>query len=354
VIICAFEDRATDIIGLKLLVCGLARHLPDVPVRICCPVATDEFRTWLTDYSQVTLDDSRELQGEGWNVKPILLQRLLAEGHESVVWMDSDIIVTSDFRQLFPDDDTLVVAHEPALTPYGVRQRAAGWHLPFGRALPGVNTCIVRAKSAHRELISAWQELLRHPEYTAARTVPFERRQAHLLGDQDVLLALLCSTEYAHVPVTSLRDGRAIIQHSGSHAYPPLHRIRHLFAGMPPLIHSQCSKPWRFPTVPLFRDDPGAYFACLYLEASPYAHFAREFRSQIPGFPQCLEIRTPLGKVSNTLSFGVPSLRGFTQATGAVNRMRLRRVASFVRRAQRKAYGKALDLPKRLSNRSQA
>ena len=145
-IICTFDDRVTDIIGLKLLVCSLSRYCPQAVVRLFCPVADDEFREWLRDYPQVTLDVDPQMKGMGWNVKPMLLQRLLDEGHDAVLWMDSDIVVTSDFRRLLPPDDKLVVTQEAALGPYAVRQRTLGWNLSLGRTLLGVNTCVIRAK----------------------------------------------------------------------------------------------------------------------------------------------------------------------------------------------------------------
>src|SRR5882724_1240936 len=176
VIICTFEDRATDIIGLKLLICGLSCHMGDVPVRVVCPVADDEFRSWLKNHPQVTLTDDPQLRGMGWNVKPTLLKQLLEQTRDTVVWMDSDIIVTRDFRDHLPSNDALVVTHEPALTPYGVRQRTAGWKFPLGRTLLGVNTCVVRAKPAHAGLITAWQKLLQDPDYRAAQATPFAHR----------------------------------------------------------------------------------------------------------------------------------------------------------------------------------
>jgi hypothetical protein len=336
VLICTFEDRATDIIGLKLLICGLSRYMPDVPVRVTCPVADDEFRSWLQAHPQVTLTDDPQLRGMGWNVKPILLAQLLQEGHDTVIWMDSDIIVTRDFRDHLPAGDALVVAHEPALTPYAVRQRVAGWQLQPGRTLLGVNTCVVRAKPTHARLLAAWQSSLQDPVYRAAQQASFAARPPHLIGDQDVLLALLSSQQFAEVPVHILKCGPSIIQQSGIPGYPPIQRLMHLLRGMPPLVHSQSFKPWRFPTVPSPRRALRAYLTSLYLETSPYTYSARRSRAESPGLPPCLEVRTLPGRLSRLLSFGQPSLGGITQATLATSWKRIRQLTGLMSRAPRK------------------
>ena len=140
-----------------------------------------------------------------------------------------------------------------------------------------------------------------------------------MISDQDVLLALLGSRDYSDVDVCILRAGPDIIQQSGIPGYPPSQRCVHLLRGMPPLVHSQSFKPWRFPQVPSFRRDMQAFFICLYLETSPYTYYARQYRSRIPGFPRCLEIRTVWGRASSILSLGQPSLGGLLQATAATS-----------------------------------
>jgi hypothetical protein len=340
-IICAFDDRVADILGLKLLVCSLARHLPDVPVHLACPVADGEFRSWLLSYPQVTLDDSPELKGKGWDAKPLLLRQLLEKGHDTVLWMDSDIIVTRDFRGLLPNDGSLVVAEEPWLNRFGVKQRTTGWGFAIGRALPGVNTCIVRANAGHLGLIRTWQELLQHPDYQRARTLPFELRMPHVLGDQDVLLGLLGSGRFLEVDVHVLRAGREIIQSCGVHGYPPMHRLAHLLRGLPPLVHSQNHKPWRLPdasSLGRMRE----FLLQLHLETAPYTHFARQYRQAIQPFPTCLEIRSLIGRLSDIASLGQPALRGFVQALAVSNWRHLCKAAELLHRGAGKFYRTAI------------
>jgi hypothetical protein len=339
-IICAFDDRPADVLGLKLLVCSLARYLPDVPVHLACPVADADFRRWLLSYPQVTLDEAGHLKGKGWDVKPLLIRQLLEMGHDTVMWMDSDIIVTRDFRSLMPDDRSLVVTEEAWLNRFGVEQRTIGWGLAIGRELPGVNTCIVRANAGHLGLIRTWQEMLQHPDYQRARALPFELRAPHLLGDQDVLLGLLGSQRFLDVDVHVLRAGREIIQSSGVQGYPPLQRLAHLLRGLPPLIHSQGHKPWRSPdtsSAARMRE----FLLQLHLETAPYTHFARQYRAAIQPFPACLEIRSPLGRLSNVFSLGQPALRGFGQALAHSNWRQLCWAVDLLRRLLRKMYWRA-------------
>lgn len=135
-----------------------------------------------------------------------------------------------------------------------------------------------------------------------------------MLTDQDVLGALLGSTEFANIPVQFFRRGRDIIQHSSAQGYAPLDRIANLVRGMPPLIHSQCAKPWDFPEIPSLLAHPRQYYAFLYLENSTYLHCARQYGDVLGSLPPFLETRSWPGKVSQLLSLGNPHLRGITQS----------------------------------------
>jgi len=316
-IVCTFEDRPTDIIGLQLLVCSLAQHMPRVPIHVVCPVATPEFRAWLARFPQATLDEDQAGRGMGWDIKPHLLKRMLEAGHDHVVWMDSDIVVTRDFSDLLDDAQSLVLTEEYHVRRYGIVQRVTGWGLEYGRDIPGLNTGMVSVRPVHRPLLERWIALMAKPDYQAARKLPLELREPHLLGDQDVLVGLLASREFSGMKLSVLRRGEKIIQHYGPAGYPPSERLRHLITGMPPLIHSQGHKPWRFADVPSLWADTKKYFVFLYLELSPYAHFARRHQHEIPDFPRCFAIRSSLGRLSNALSFGQPSLRGFGHAAAA-------------------------------------
>jgi hypothetical protein len=337
-VVCAFEDRETDVIGLKLLVCSLNRHLPGIPIHITCPVADGGFQTWLRRYPQVTLDICPELRSRGWDAKPPLLMNLLDAGHKSVVWMDSDVIVTRDFRALIVGSDTLVVAEEPRLNAYAVRQRTLGWGWKFERSLPGVNTCVVRVTSAHRDLLAEWHACLSQPDYQAARMLPFQQRMPHVLGDQDVLSGLLCSAQFAHLDVFVMPCGEAVLQHFRADGYPPRQRIAHWLHGMPPLIHCQGLKPWRFPSVPSLIWEPRKFFHNLYLEGSPYSYYARQYDAEIGGLPECLGIRTRLGRMGDSYCHDRPYVRGFAQAAAAIAVSTIAQLARRLARAPSRIY----------------
>ena len=323
-IVCTFDDRPSDIIGLKLLIASLQRHMPGLDIYVACPVADDDFRGWLKAFPRVTLDDAREWQGMGWDVKPHLLMKMLDAGHPAAVWIDSDIIVTRDFGDYLDDESSLVITEEHAIGRNAVRQRVHGWGLDPGREITGINTCFVCVRQIHRSLLASWIELMSSATYQHARTLPIAMREPHLLGDQDVLAGLLASTGFSDVRMRVLRRGSHIIQHIGSDGYPPSERLRHLFSGMPPLIHSQGYKPWRYPEVPSIWRDTRMFFIHLYLELSPYSHFARQYTETIPNLPASLTIRTPIGRFSNAISLGKPSLRGLGQSMVATTAATIR------------------------------
>jgi hypothetical protein len=319
-IICCYEDRLNELIGLKLLISSLARHVPDAKVLVTYPPADASFRDWLRQFPQVTLDDNPALAGMGFDIKPTLLLRLLDAGHDSVVWMDSDIIVTSDFRKSWTDPDVLVVTEERPLRQKHVVERVEGWKLTVGRKIPAINSCVIRARPAHRPLLEAWRRLLASPEYQSVKSVPWPERkphQSHLLGDQDVLTALLASTQFADVKLQVLQRSKDIVQHFHVLGYPPHERLLNLVSGMPPLIHSQGPKPWHHAEVPSLLKDSKAYFQHLYLQTSPYSHFARQYRDSIGDFPGCFEITTLPGRISNAVGLGHPSTSGFLQSLWA-------------------------------------
>src|SRR5262249_26073640 len=114
----------------------------------------------------------------------------------------------------------------------------------FGQTL---NTAVIRVTTEHYSLLQKWAELLgseqyqrwQHVEWTETAMPP-----VHLVGDQDVLTALLASVEYSQVPVRMLNRGKAIIQYFTLKGYTTAERIRNLFTGVPAFVHSQGPKPW--------------------------------------------------------------------------------------------------------------
>lgn len=280
--ICIAEDRSSCEPALRILVASLSRHCPGLPILLFCPNATESFRGWIAAYPRCVLNP-RPLNGvwTKYDIKPLALLAALDSGAEHVVWIDSDILVARDFRPwlagLAPD---AVVVTEEALgavhrDPDGLRARL--WGMPVGRALPwAANTGVIRVTSAHRGLLEAWRALLESEPYRAAQARPWNERGVHMLGDQEVLTALLASRSFADTPVLFLRRGRDIVQFFRSTGYTVRERLGTLRRGPPFFIHSQNARPW-WPTA---EPSPGlsARFTRLYDALSPYTTAARAYR----------------------------------------------------------------------------
>jgi hypothetical protein len=314
-IVCSYEDRPTDLVGLKLLVSSLRRHVPGVAVYICCPNAPPAFQRWIAARPGVQLDQTVHPTLKGWNVKPALLLRLLDAGHDDVIWMDSDLIVAGDFRGLIEDDQSLVLTNEIAWNPRKESLlRTRSWNLPPARTVPPiVNSAFIRVTPSYRPLIAEWARLMTTPEYQAVQRLPIGERPTHMLGDQDVLTALLGSAEFSDLRVRFLRRGREII-HDTEGGYPPLDRLANLMGPMPPLVHAQAYKPWRFPTPPAPLDAPGRYYHFLHVETSPYSYLAREYRDELDEPTPYLDMHSLYGKAADAVARGNPHMSGFAQA----------------------------------------
>jgi hypothetical protein len=107
-----------------------------------------------------------------------------------------------------------------------------------------------------------------------------------------------------------------ILQHHGAGAYGPKQRWSNLIHGMPPLIHAMGTvKPWKMPERPGLLDSPRDYYERTYLELSPYAHFARQYRFLLNEEAGWLDVRTFAGVVGTLAAFNWPALKGLVQAT---------------------------------------
>jgi hypothetical protein len=338
-LICTYEDRVDDFVGLRLLVSSLGRHVPQIPVHVACPAPDPALERWLRARPNVTLDATSDQGLRGWNVKAGLLMRLLEQGHPEVTWIDSDVIVAGDFRSLIPDDTSMIVTEELCRNgPKENRLRTEGWSLPVGRALPSlVNSAFVRVTREHLPLLAAWIALLKSDSYRAAQRLPFEQRPIHMIGDQDVLGALLGSREFSHLPVKFLARGREII-HDIRGGYAVSDRIANVFRPMPPLVHAQGAKPWRYPEKPRFLREPTRYYRFTQVESSPYPHLARLHRDDLgPLFPPFLEVRSLPGKLAGFVFRQNPHLQGLPQAVLDAGFDQLQHARSLTGRVVRRA-----------------
>jgi hypothetical protein len=136
----------------------------------------------------------------------------------------------------------------------------------------------------------------------------------HLLGDQEVLTALLGSKQYSHIPIHYACRGEDIVQYVGAGGFLPRERLRSTWSGLPPLIHAIGRKPWWFDHTPSMRDGWREVYDALSGELCPYIGVAQRYRDQLDGPTRWLDRRSGPGRVFNGLSAGHPALRGLPLA----------------------------------------
>lgn len=247
-----YEDRKSDSVGIQLLVLSVQRHCPGLDVDVTFPDAPADLVLWFEGRHGAALRTawSGGATRNGWNIKPHLLLSALESGEKEPIWLDSDIMLTADFRPLLSgiEENTVVVAEDYFGAPLqGGITRTTDWHLQVGRKLRDtVNSCIVRVTNAHRVLLEHWDALMLTDSYRQAQSMHWSKRPLHMIGDQDVLSALLGAKEYADVPIRWIRRGVDVAhcnQYGGYRAHEQLYNlIRH---HTPTLLHGQGEKAWR-------------------------------------------------------------------------------------------------------------
>lgn len=325
-----YEDRPECLIGLKILVRSLARHLPDARIRVWCPVgdpAFEAFRDWLRTQANALPSLEQTLPGTGWNVKPLVLLHELEQGADEAIWIDADIILGGDPRPLLAADRRTLVATEGMRwdeSPRGSARRTTAHGLAVGRDIPGiVSSSIVRVTGEHLALLREWARLLQAPEYVQWQRQPFWSRPVHALGDQDVLMALLGAAEFAWIPIRYIRTGRGIAHCFFSVGYTTTERLRNSFRGPPPFVHAPSPvKPW-------------SAAPALSVELSPYTWVAARYRDELEEPMDWTQPRSRAAKLLHLAFLGEPNLRGIPLAVVREARLyldkglgRLRRRAS--------------------------
>jgi hypothetical protein len=284
------------------------------------PPADPGFVGWLKQYPQVTLRREPLPTAYGVNVKPQAILHLFDLGYDDVMWIDSDIILAADpLRSLAGiDDNTLVVTEEALYTPHADpdAMRARAWGFKIGRTVPfALNSGVVRATSAHRGLMERWRHLLESEQYRAAQRQDWRIRPLHMHSDQEVLTALLCSDEFAAVPLKILRRGKDIIQYFGPYGYTLAERFRHLAGCCPAFIHSQGPKPWLWTAyTKSMQSGSKDYLHKLYLELSPYTLAARRYRGNLREPASWMSPRSAAGLGLRALGFWYAPLVGLPLA----------------------------------------
>lgn len=293
-LITIYDDRPRDFVGVELAVASLQRHLTGSRIRLVRPGITAAERGWVDRFPSVEVVD-RGFADTGWDAKPAVLLDAL-DHDDDVVWWDSDMVATSDLSQLLPPQPpaALVAAEETFWgQEQGTGHRSRAWRLGTARLLPTtVNTGLLRVGPRHRRLLEAWRDLLRDDRYRRAQLTPWQQRPLHLLGDQEVLTALLESPRFAAEPVRLLRRGVGIAQCFGPAGFTVAERLASGLRGSsPPVVHAMGPKPWhrlpwpdgkRLPR-PGRAGDWRVLFERLHAQLSPYTVAASRFRDQLDG-----------------------------------------------------------------------
>ena len=281
-IVCVAEDRKVCEPGLKLLIMSLHAHCRDLPLHIFYPPADVTFISWIKNYPRVNLRVAPIPDTFGWNVKPQAMLFLMDLGHDEIIWIDSDIIVTRDIASLFSglDGRTMAVTEEALWgahsDPEGLRARL--WGFNVGRMLPfALNSAVIRVTQAHYSLLRSWAELLVSRRYREVQQLEWDQRPAHMVSDQDVLTALLASAEYAQVPLKILKRGDEIIQYFGLYGYTLPERVANLFGYRATFVHSQGYKPWTSGWHEGASQSMRKYIESVYRDLSPYTLAANRY-----------------------------------------------------------------------------
>jgi hypothetical protein len=316
VIICVAEDRPDFEPAIRLLLMSLAKHGGELPIYLIFPPASRAFCAWLSDNRRVTLCTNRIEGTSSYNVKPQAMLHLMQQGHDEVMWIDSDVMVTASVTRMLTEspNDAIIVTEEALWSPHDDNNawRARKWGFQVGRVLPfALNTGVVRVTRSHRPVLERWQELLESEEYRQAQKLDWQSRPLHLIGDQDLLTALL-SSEFAHVPLKTLIRGRDIIQYFGPHGFTVRERLSMLFGRTPTFIHSQGpQKPWNTSWGKGAKVSTKEYLYEVYRDLSPYTLAAIQYRSEIPHDTSWMDPHFQLSKILRALGLWHMSLVGF-------------------------------------------
>jgi hypothetical protein len=244
---------------------------------------------------------------------------LLDQGFDEVTFIDSDVLVTQDLRPIFTNlTPSTVIVTEHTMAPERDDQdskRTRMWGLPVGRSFPfGLSSGVVRVTKQNYRLMERWWELLQSSEYQQAQEIPWKDRPVHMLGDQDVLTALLGSQEFAHLQLKILMRGKDIIQFDGVYGYSIAERITNLLHDGPSFVHSGAGKPWAekwgLNSKPVLRD----YIKTVYLDLSPYTVSALQFKNELETDTTWMEPHFGLSRFLRILGLNRTPLVGFPMA----------------------------------------
>lgn len=295
-----YEDRPSAFVGVQLAALSLAAHSPDLQVRAIVPGAPPEMVAWAASLPSLELVTSREgIDGESWNVKPSVLLSGFRDGHDEVMWFDSDMVVSGDLGAVLAAiPSTTVVATEEYFWGHaqGSDARTTGLGLEVARTFPAtVNTCLLRVSRTHLPLVEDWSRILASDAYLSVVWEPATRRPLHFGSDLHVFTGLLGSTTYADVPVVQLRRGSEIAQCYGPSGWTVAERWQSRDE-LPLVLHAMGTKPWEAPRSRsgslALRARTRAAYEAVHQDLTPYVVAAAGYRGRFLGDDSWLEPRT--------------------------------------------------------------
>lgn len=321
-----YEDRPDQLVGVKLLIASAGRHAPGINVAVVAPGAPEAFRQWISRRTNAELVEVPTGAATGWDVKPAVLLAMLRRGHREITWLDTDVLVARDPMEALTRHPGALLTTEDfwyvRVHLAGARTRA--WGLEPGRVLPHpVNTAVLRVGSVHEPLLEQWRHMTRDPRYVDAQRQPHAARPAHLVGDQDLLDALLGSATWRHLDMELLRRGIDIAQCFQSAGFSPSERLRvRLGRGLPTFVHAMGAKPWVAPVTGRRPADGGL---------STYAALAAGYTDEVD---EDLSWTVPTGRAAALATRAVrgdPVLRQLVPAIAQAAVWRTRQLAGSVR-----------------------
>ncbi|MEX0885116.1 MAG: hypothetical protein WD009_01635 [Phycisphaeraceae bacterium] len=328
--IACHEDRDDAKVGLALLVASLQRCSGSADIVVsgtpCSDLPHDEHAS-----ARVLQFQGPDLRGRSWNVKPTMLLDLLDRGYERVAWIDADVMVTGDVAAFFnavPADHIVVAEEYPWAWQAAGATRTRRWGLAVGRSLHvTTNSCVVAVTRDHRPLLQIWEQMLGAPAYVAAQAQLVYDRPVHMVGDQDVLMALLGSDTYGGIPLRFLQNGRDIIQHFGPSSFRVRDRLNASGGRLALFVHAQAGQPWRF-AYPIRPWSLRAYYDRVNAELSPYTWLARRHAEMIEGVSShdWLTPRTIPAKLMQAVTRNDPALQGLVLASLEASIRRIKRL----------------------------
>lgn len=284
-----YEDRVAEITGLKLLLLSLNKTCPGLSVDAYFPGAPKQLQTWTANLPNVCLHTER-LDISGFNVKPRVLMAALQGGSDEAIWIDTDVIVAKDIRPLFSpmDREAIAVAEEWFGAPYqGGTYRSESWKLPTKRKLPATaNTAVTRVTQSHSDLLRAWDVFVLNEDYVAAQKQHWSQRPTYMMGDQELLTALLEAEPFDKVPIRYLKRGWDIAHCFHRQGYNVYQNAANLLRrNKPYFVHGQGARPW---------GDYEEFRA--HLDISPYTLCALEYADALDEPADWMVPRSRLGR----------------------------------------------------------